>query len=106
MFVGSDSGHVNWFTVALDSDIENHDSTVIKSDSDECWMEWMEVQAHDIRLSLELILWPDWVLDGVAADKSSDSLQEIIRTVTDSKKIWIFWIPLDGSYMFFARFIV
>jgi hypothetical protein len=47
MLISPDSGHVNWLVVSLKSDIENHDSTIIKTDSQKSWVKWMEIKAHD-----------------------------------------------------------
>jgi len=47
MLIGSYSGHVDWPVVTLDSDIVDHNSTVVKTNSEECWVKWMEIEAHN-----------------------------------------------------------
>lgn len=70
--------HINWFVVALDPDIEYHDGTVVKTDSEEGWVVRMEVKAHDTCLSLELIFRPYWVLDCVATNQTGALFKEIV----------------------------
>ena len=99
------SGLVDWFVVSLKSNIEHHDSTIVKSYGKQCWIVWMEVQAHDARFSLELVLRPNWVLDCVAAYQACALLQEIIGTITNSEHVLVSRIPLDGSDMFLSGFL-
>lgn len=47
MLIGSNSGHVDWPVVALDSNIVDHNGTVIKTNSEECWVKRMEIEAHN-----------------------------------------------------------
>ena len=64
----SHSRLVDGLIISLDSNVIDHDSTVIASDSEEGGILGMEVKAHYTRLSSELILWECWVLNGEAAD--------------------------------------
>ena len=67
MLVGAHRGHVDGLVVTLETDIEHHDGTVVKTDSKERREVRMEVKAHDTRLSGEVILGPRGVLNRVAA---------------------------------------
>jgi len=77
------SGLVDGLIISLDSNIIDHDSTVVAADSEEGRILGVEVKAHYTRLSSELILWECRVLNGEAADEACVLLQEIIRTITD-----------------------
>lgn len=85
MLVSSNRGHIDWLVVTLDSNIIDHNSTVIKTDSQKCGMLWVEIKAHDTRLGGIGVLWPRWVLDGVAADQACVLLQEVIRSIAYNK---------------------
>ena len=78
MLVGSYSRLVDWLVGLLVTDIEYHYSTIIASSSNQSRLMWMEVNAHNSRLSGETVLWPGWVLDGETADKTRNWLQGVI----------------------------
>jgi len=99
----SHSGLVNGLIIALDSNIEDHNSTIVATDSKKSWEFGMEVQAHYTRLSCELVLWICGIFYGEAANETSILLQEIVRTIADSKKIAVSWVPADRCYVLFAR---
>jgi hypothetical protein len=101
MLGSSNSGHIDWFVVALESNVKDHDSTIIETDSKESWLKGMEIQAHDTSIGGEVVLGPGGILDGVAADETSRLLMEGVVTISDSEEVTIFWIPLDGSYISF-----
>jgi len=69
---------VDGLIISLDSNIIDHDSTVVAADSEEGGILRVEIKAHYTRLSSELILGEGRVLDGEAADKTCILLQEII----------------------------
>ena len=99
MLGSSNGGLIDWLVVSLQPDIEDHDGTIVETDSEESWVLWMEVDAHNSGLGGEGVLWPGWVLDSITADQTSALLQEIVGTITDSEEILVLWVPLDGSDM-------
>ena len=68
MFIGSYCRHVNWFVIAFQTNIKNHHCTIVQTNCKQCRIRWMEIKAHNTRFCLELILWPNWVLDGIATN--------------------------------------
>lgn len=105
MLVSAHRGHVDRLVVTLETDIEHHDGTIVETDSEERREERMEVKAHDTRLSGEVILGPRGVLYRVATDETSTLLMELIITITDSEKIAVLGVPLDGSDVLLARLL-
>ena len=95
VLVGSNSGKIDWLIMTLKSDIEDHDSTIIETNSQKGGVVGMEVQAHDTRLSGEVVLRPSGVLDGVAADETSRLLMEGVVTVSNGEEIPVLGVPLD-----------
>ncbi len=93
---------IDGLVVALYSNVINHDCAVIATNSKECWVLGVEVQAHHSSLSIELVLWEGRVLDCVAADKTSVLLQEIVRAIADSEEVLISGVPANGGYMLFS----
>ena len=63
----------------------------------------MEIQAHNTRLRIELELRECGVLDGETTDQASVLLQEIIRTIANSKQITVSRVPADGSNVLLTR---
>ncbi len=97
MLGSSHCGLIDGLIIALDSDIIDHDGTIVATDCEEGGELGMEIKAHDSRLSCELELRVSGVLNGETADQTSVLLQEVIRTITDSEEIIVSRVPADGS---------
>lgn len=104
VLVGSDGGGIDGLVVTLDSEIEYHNCTIVKTYSQEGWVVWMEVYAHYTRVSLELVLWMLGVFESVTADETCCLFQEIVRTVTYAEQILVSRVPDHGCHMFLLRF--
>lgn len=105
MLVSTDGGHVDWLVVSFEADVEYHNSTVIETNREQGWEERMEVEAHNTRLSCEVVFWPSWIFDRIATNQTSALLMETIVTITNSKQVSIFWIPLNGGNILLSRFL-
>jgi hypothetical protein len=68
-------------------------------------MQFMEIYTHNTRFSAELVFWPCWILDSVAADQTGALLQEIIRTITNGEQVAVLWIPSNRSDMLSPTFL-
>jgi hypothetical protein len=70
MLIGSNGGHIDWLVVTLESNIKDHDGTIIETNSQKGWIMWMEVDTHNTTLGSVSVLWPSWILNSVTANET------------------------------------
>jgi len=97
VLAGAHSRLVDWLVHRLVTDIEDHNSSVVATGSDQSWASWMEINAHHARLSGESVLWPGWVLNGEAADETRHWLQEVVGSIGHGEHVLVAWVPAHGS---------
>lgn len=67
MFGGSYSGLVNGLVILV-TDIKDHNGTIVTTSGDKSSSVRVEINAHDTRLSGELVFRPGEILNGVTAN--------------------------------------